>query len=176
MVVYEYFFSHTLDRKFGLNYKQNLLDNHYKSICGPVRCEFFPCRVLQFYKRPAALANDMQLPRKNRVCPKHFAVWHKIEAVKETTRCPSETTNSNLVRWPFTDWSVNRKEVDWFNWMATSVNEAETLTGVLGRILFWYFGSCPLMLRRTSPEKEKSNYSLCFWFRNSIMYVWYIDC
>ena len=69
--------------------------------------------------------------------------------------CPSVTINSNIIRRPFADWSVNRKEVDWFNWMATLVNEAETLTGVLGRIFFWYFGSCPLMLRRTSPEKNK---------------------
>ena len=95
----------------------------------------------------------MQLSRKNRVCPKHFAGLAQNRGCERNHQVSFR--NSNLIRRPFTDWSVNRKEVDWFNWMATLVNEAETVTGVLGRILFWYFGSCPLMLRRTSPKKKK---------------------
>ena len=43
-------FSHYLDRIFWLNCKIVLIDNHYKSICAPVRSECSSCRVIMQLK------------------------------------------------------------------------------------------------------------------------------
>ena len=45
MVVYDDFFPRAFDRKFSMNLKKFLIDNHYKTICGPVRSERTSCRV-----------------------------------------------------------------------------------------------------------------------------------
>ena len=45
MVVYENVFSYVMDRKFWLNLKKVLINNHYKIIKRPVRSECSSCRV-----------------------------------------------------------------------------------------------------------------------------------